>query len=131
MAFDPETMITMADGQFVAAGDIEKGDEVIALDTDARQAAAAKVLEADVFPAEKAVLVRMHEEITCSEGQLFIMKDFSTKKAIDLRPGDLVLKEGFAETPVKSVRVLEKPIELIEITTDKGSFVAEGVFVTE
>ena len=32
MAFDAETIITMADGQFLAIGDIEKGDEVLAFD---------------------------------------------------------------------------------------------------
>ena len=131
MAFDAETMITMADGQFVAAGDLEKGDEVLAFGAKDKKECTAKVLETKELPAQKVVKVRIGEEIACSEDQLFIMKDFSSKKAVDLRPGDLVLKEGLLEAAVKSVRAVEKPAELIALKTDKGTFVAEGVFVSE
>lgn len=131
MALHPETSITMADGQFVAAGDIEKDDEVMAFDMNERKAAPAKVISVETVPHEKVASVRIVEEITCSESQLFLMADFTTKKALDLRPGDMVLKEDASPTPIKSVREIIKPAELIEIKTEKGSLSAEGVFVSQ
>lgn len=131
MALHSETSITMADGQFVAAGDIEKGDEVLAFDMDERKPMPAKVISIETKPFEKVISVRINEEITCSEEQMFLMSDFTSKKAVGLRPGDLVLKEDLSQTPVKSVREIIKPAELIEIKTEKGSLSAEGVFVLE
>ncbi len=131
MALDPETSITMADGQFIPAGDIENGDEVLAFDAAAKKPAPAKVISTEAMPHEKVVRVRIGDEITCSESQLFVMADFSSKKAVDLRPGDMVLNEDAVPTPVKSVREAIKPVELIEIKTEKGSLSAEGVYVGE
>lgn len=131
MAFDEETAITMADGQFVAIGEVVEGDEVLALDIEKKKIVHAKVTALSTEKLERTVKVRIAEEITCSEEQLFILKDFSSKKAVDLRPGDIVFNEDMAEVVVKSARVVEKPVELTAIKTDKGTFVAEGIFVSE
>lgn len=131
MAFDPETIITMADGQFVAIGDIAEGDEVMAVDLQSKKQCTAKVLEIIEEKVEKAVSVRAMEEIQCSETQLFIMSNFSKKPAFELRPGDILLREGLIETPVKSVRENTKLKELLTLKTDKGTFMAEGVYVAE
>lgn len=131
MAFDEETAITMADGQFVAIGDLVEGDEVLAFDAEAKKKVHAKITALIPAKLEKVVSVRIAEEIICSEEQLFILKDFSQKKAVDLRPGDIVLTENMLEAAVKSVRAVEKPMELTAIKTDKGTFVAEGVIVAE
>ncbi|MBU2637509.1 MAG: hypothetical protein KJ955_00900 [Nanoarchaeota archaeon] len=131
MALHPETAITMADGQFIPAGDIEKGDEVLAFNTEERTIAPAKVTAVETVLHSKVISVRVTEEIACSEGQLFLMSDFTSKKAIELKPGDLVLKEDASATAIKSVRAVEKPAELIAIKTEKGYLSAEGVFVSE
>ncbi|HII16249.1 MAG TPA: hypothetical protein HA362_08155 [Nanoarchaeota archaeon] len=131
MAFDPETIIAMADGQFVAIGDIEKGDEVMAVNLADKSQCTAKVLDIIDEKVEKAATVMAVEEINCSENQLFVMSSFSAKKASELRPGDILLKEGLAETAVKSVRPNNKLKDLLTLKTDKGTFMAEGVFVNE
>ncbi|MFA5887164.1 MAG: Hint domain-containing protein [Candidatus Nanoarchaeia archaeon] len=131
MAFDTETMITMADGQFVVLGDIVVGDEVMAVNLAEKEQCTAKVLEILDEESGNIVSVRTQEEIHCSETQAFIMSDFSKKKAIDLRPGDILLREGLLETPVKSVRANPKSRDLLTLKTDKGTFMAEGVFVSE
>jgi len=131
MAFDTETMITMADDQFVVLGDIVVGDEVMAVNLAEKEQCTAKVLEILDEESGNIVSVRTQEEIHCSEAQNFVMSDFSKKAAIELRPGDILLKECLLETPVKSVRTNPKTRELLTLKTDKGTFMAEGVFVSE
>lgn len=131
MAFDPETMITMADGQFVTLGDIAEGDEVMAVDLASKSQCTAKVIEVKDEKADNAVSVMAVEEINCSENQLFVTSGFSAKKASELRPGDILLKEGLVETSVKSVRPNPKLKDLLALKTDKGTFMAEGVYVSE
>ena len=131
MAFDEETAIAMADGQFVAISELVEGDEVIALDTEKKKIVHAKVTALVPAKLEKVVKVRIAEELTCSEEQLFILKDFSSKKAVELRPGDIVLTESMVEAAVKSVRAVDKQMELTAIKTDKGTFVAEGIIVAD
>ncbi|MDD4877859.1 MAG: Hint domain-containing protein [Candidatus Nanoarchaeia archaeon] len=131
MAFEEETAVTMADGQFVAIGELVEGDEVMALDIEKKKMVPAKVTALVPAKLEKVVSVRIAEELTCSEEQLFVMKDFSSKKAVDLRPGDIVLTEQMLEAAVKSVRAVERQAELTAIKTDKGTFVAEGIIVSE
>lgn len=128
--FNYETIVTMADGQYLTLEDIKEGDEVLSYDADKKEAVSSKVVSVSEMKAEKAVSVRANEEIICSEEQLFIMADGSKKKAVELRPGDVVLKEDLVGTPIKSVRVVEKPVEMISMKTKKGNFIAEGVFVS-
>ena len=95
MAFDTETMITMADGQFVVLGDIVVGDEVMAVNLAEKEQCTAKVLEILDEESDRIVSVRVQEEIHCSDTQKFVMSDFSTKKSVELKPGDILLREGF------------------------------------
>lgn len=130
-AFEPETVISMADGQYVSMEEIYLGDEVLSYDFNEKRLKASKVTRVD--NVEKAEVVRLitsrGDELVCSSGVKLVMHDGSTKDAKDIVPGDIVLGEEAKENKIINVSRAPAKAALIGICVEAGNFVANGIVV--
>lgn len=126
----PETPVLLADEQYVLLEEINVGDEVMSYDFNTKTFIPSKVLKQWETNKEEVYHIETNnEEISCSSDHLFFLPDGSTMAAEDLSVGDPVLGEDANQLVITKIRSEERKMPFIDITVEKGNFVAAGFVV--
>jgi peptide subunit release factor 1 (eRF1) len=125
----PDTIVHMADGQFLRIEEVEKGDEVLSFNLETKQIISSKITKKWITPKDKIYRFSAGEEIIASADHIFFMEDGTTKPAEELKQGDMLLAENGQGKEITTIQSEEKPMELIDISVENENFIAEGLVV--
>lgn len=126
---EPGTVISMADGQYVSLEDVKVGDDVFSYDAKSKEFKPSKVVGLDKVEMNTLYRIRAKEQIECSPGMKIMLSDGNTKVAKDIKEGDKIVDEYGQVEEVKNVEKVEKPLIMLSILVEDGSFVADGFVV--
>jgi len=127
---DPETVVSLADGQFVSIEEIEKDDEVLSYDFERKSFVPSKVLDKWETKKDKVYTVTVEEDVVIASGDhLFFLEDGSTKPAEELEVGMKLLNDKGMPVAIKDIKFEEKETRMIDIKVEKGNFLAENIVV--
>ncbi len=124
-----DTMVSMADGQFLRLEEIHEGDEVLSYDLDNKKLIPTKVTKKWTTTKDKLYHITVEDTIIASADHMFFIVDRSTKYAEELKAGDVLLAENGSGKEIKSIKVDERPLDLIDISVENKNFIAEGLVV--
>lgn len=136
----PDTLIMMADKKTKRISDLKKGEEVISM-IDNHKYGKSRIV--DIWENEKndviVITTKDNKKITCSKDHLL----YARKKKIDcldwfaaeeLSEGDelsvaLIEVEETEASVISNFEIINKPIKLFDISTEKKNFIANGLIV--
>jgi len=126
-----DTVVELNDGQFIAIADIEKGDKVKSYDFEKKQFVVGDVT--DKFEVKKNVYIEIttEDDIICaSEDHVFFLEDGTEKKAGELTEADILLNDYHKPIEIHNIRKIgENEVSMIDISVDKGNFLANNILV--
>ena len=125
-----DTIISMADGQFLKIEEVEESDEVLSFDFNERKFKPSKVLKKwSTSKEEIYTIICGDNELVCSKDHSIFIENGKTKTAETLTPHDFLLDEK--ANPVKIREVLSdlKMQELIDLEIENKNFIANGIIV--
>jgi peptide subunit release factor 1 (eRF1) len=125
----PETCVALADGQFITLEEIKVGDEIKSYDFNEKKFIASKVLEKWDTKKNPIFKITAHEEIVCSADHLFFLEDGTTKPAMELEKGMILLDGKGLPVAIKNIIKEDKELPLIDIKVENENFVAEDLVV--
>lgn len=126
---DPETIVSMADGQFLAIEEVTEGDEVLSYDFKAKEFKPSQVTKVWTTEKNKVYRITVDEVLKCSSDHLIFLNDGSTKPAEKMRVGDPLIDEDGKVKHVKKVEVVDKMMMMFDMEVQAGNFLAEGIVV--
>ncbi len=126
---DYNSVISMADGQYLMLQELEEGDTVFSYDFKTKKIVPAKIIELKPVEKEYIYMIKAKEEIICSEGVKIMLNDGSFKPVNMVKENDIIIDDYGQEEPVVKLNKLQKPLTLIYIKPDKGNIIADGFIV--
>ncbi|MFH1637320.1 MAG: hypothetical protein ABIB71_02745 [Candidatus Woesearchaeota archaeon] len=128
---DPETVVYMADGQFLPIEDLEEGDLVRCYNFDLKLFANSRVKK--VWTASKELYYEIDvgktAKLKCSADHLIFTKEGEPMPASSLTVSEEVLGEDGYPRPIRAIKKIEKSMEMVDIEVESGNFIAEGIIV--
>lgn len=125
----PETIVNLADGQYIAIHELKEDDEVLSYDFNNKEFIKSKVKKIWKKNVKKIYEITAKETLICSGDHLIFLEDGSTKPAEKIEIDDKLISEEGNITEVKKIITKDIEIELIDIEVENENFVAEGVVV--
>lgn len=126
----PDTAVELEDGQFATISEIEKGDKVKCYDFNEKKFVVGEVTDKGEVTKQRYVEVTTEDDIICaSEEHVFFLSDGTEKKACELNKNDELLNDQSKKINVHKLRKIEGEVLMIDISVDKGNFLANNILV--
>lgn len=126
----PDTSVDLADGQLVHIEDLEEGDELISYDFVNKKNIVSKVNKLWKTAKSNVYIIKTFEdELQCSADHLLFLEDGTTKAAFDLTKEDLLLDSKGNKMNIKSIKVIDKEVTMVDIEVTHGNFFANNILV--
>ncbi|MBI4159012.1 hypothetical protein HY500_02010 [Candidatus Woesearchaeota archaeon] len=126
----PDTSIDLADGQLVHIEDLEESDEVVSYDFENKRNVISKVNKVWKTAKNNIYIIKTFEdELQCSADHLLFLDGGITKTAFELTKEDIVLDAKGNPVKIKSIKVIDKEVIMIDIEVAHGNFVANNILV--
>lgn len=126
----PDTSIDLADGQFVHIENLEEEDEIISYDFENKKNVISKVTKAWKTAKSNIYIIKTSEdELQCSADHLLFLEGGITKAAFELTKDDLLLDSKGNIVRIKSIKIIDKEVTMIDIEVTYGNFVANNILV--
>ncbi len=126
----PDTSVDLADGQAVHIEDLEEGDEVMSYDLGNKKKIISEVIRVWKTTKENIYVIKTKdEEIQCSGDHLLFLGDGGTKAAFELTKQDKLVDFKGNEAGIRSIKVLDKEVTMIDIEVTNKNFFANKILV--
>ena len=125
----PDTSVELDDGQFVTIAELEKDEKVKSYDFTKKEFVFGTVLDSWERTKEFYLEITTDDVICASGEHVFFLSDGTEKKAGELETGNLLLNEDAKPTQIKRIRKMEGEVMMIDISVDKGNFIANNMIV--
>ena len=126
----PDTLVDLADGQAINIDSLEEGDEIISFDFENKKNVVSKVTKTWKTAKNNIYIIKsLEDELQCSADHLLFLEGGITKAAFELTKEDLLLDAKGNPVKIKSIKITDKEVTMIDIEVTHGNFVANNILV--
>ncbi|RME55020.1 hypothetical protein D6777_01915 [Candidatus Woesearchaeota archaeon] len=126
----PDTIISMADGQYVSVVDVQEGDEVVSYNFNLKKFVTSKVKKVWTTKKDKVYSITVGDStLNCSADHVIFLEDGTELPAEKLREGMMLIDESGAPVKITKIIVEDKVVEMVDMEVEMQNFLADGLVV--